>query len=368
MRYLLQRVLTNQWLTRDFDGLSDAARTNALNGPGSINGTLQPEWRDRIAPDGKPYMLEWGTIIYAVDGNRILNAGIVEKIDYDGDALTVEAPSYCRYPNGLPYSEATNFGAFADPFDVVRALWANVQSKANSNLGVIVQSSPLHLPPIAALGDNANPYGLLWWDNVDIGGEIDNLARQGPFDYTEKHLFGPGQQTVTHIVQMQYPRLGRKRTDLRFAEGENIIDKVPVPVAGDEFANELIGIGRGEGSAMIHATVGVVDGRLRRAKILTDKAADKPRLDALLATHLQKLRNDADITQVTIRDHANARLSAINLGDDICVQATIPWLGPIAMWVRVLAITQTDADETTAVLSTRRSDSFIYSTTTEVSA
>lgn len=367
MRYLLQRVLTNQWLTRDFDGLSDAARTIALNGPGSINGTIEPEWQNRIAPDGKPYLLEWGTIIYAVDGNRILNAGIVEKIDYDGDAVTIEAPSFVRYPTGLGYSAATNFGPFADPYDVVRAIWADVQSKPNGDLGVIVQTSPGHLPLSAALGNNADPYGLLWWENPDCGGEIDNLARQAPFDYSEIHLFGPGQQTVTHIVQFQFPRLGRKRTDLRFAEGENVVDKLPVTVAGDEFANELVGIGSGEGSAMIHATTGVVDGRLRRSKMLTDKTANQARLNALLTAELQKLRNDADITQVTIRDHANARLSAINLGDDICVRGSIPWLGPIAMWVRVLAITKSDTDETVAVLSTRRSDSFIYSGTTEVS-
>lgn len=367
MRYMLQRARTNTWLTRDFDGLTGGTRTRALNGPGGINGTLQPEWKDTIAPDGLPYIAEWSTIIYAVEGTRILNAGIVEKIGADGDALALEAPSFSRYATGMPYSQATNFGAFADPYNVVRALWADVQGRPNSNIGLIVQSDPLHLPAAAALGDNANPYGLLWWDNVDCGGEIDNLAQQAPFDYSEIHLANDADLTsVSHVFQMQYPRMGRRRTDLRFAEGENVIDKVVVDVAGDEYANELIGIGRGEGSAMIHATAGIDDGRLRRCKILTDKTADQARLNSLLATQLQKLREVKDISQVTIREHANAPLPAINLGDDILVQASIPWLGDIAMWVRVLSITQADADETAAVLSTRRSDSFIYSSTTEV--
>lgn len=367
MRYMLQRVLTNQWLSRDCDGLSDATRTRALNGPGGITGTLAPEWQNRLAPDGRPYFWEWGTIVYAVEGSQILNAGIIEKIDIDGDALTMEAPGFSRYPQGEPYSQATNFGPFADPYDVVTAIWNDIQSKSNGDIDVIVQRTPASLPAIARLGDNANPYGLLWWDNVDCGGEIDNLARQAPFDYTETHLFNNAAQTsVAHLFQMQYPRLGRKRTDLRFAEGENVIDKVPVSIAGEDFANELIGIGRGEGSAMIHATAGVVDGRLRRSKVITDKTADQARLNAILAAELQKRREATDITQVTIRDHANARLSAIQLGDDILVQATIPWLGAIKMWVRVLSIAQTDTDETVAVLSTRRSDSFIYSSTTEI--
>jgi hypothetical protein len=363
MRYLLQRARTNQWLTRDFE-LSDAQRTRALSGPGGISGFVEPEWRNRLAPDGQPMLAEWGTFIYAVEGNRIRCAGIVEKLNYEGGRLAIDAPGFVRYAAGEPYPLVNKF-IHQDPFVVARHLWTVLQSRPNSNLGITVD--PTVSPESLWIGTNADPYALAWWENTDMGGEFDNLARQTPFDYMERHAWTSDTQTaVAHHIQLGFPRLGRKRSDLRFAEGENIISSVPVAVDGAQYANELIGIGSGEGSQMIHATMGVDDGRLRRTRVVTDKTASKARLDALLRTVLTQLRDVADIEQVTIQDHINARLSAIEPGDDILIQATIPWLGAIRLWVRVLAITESDSDPDRAVLTTRRSDSFIYSSTLEV--
>lgn len=364
MRYLLQRTLTGEWLTRDFE-LSDGQRTRALSGPGGITGAIDPEWKSLLAADGKPILWEWGTTVYAEIDGRIRNAGIVTKVAYEGDRLTLEAPGYSTYPHGIPYSEATNFGR-TDPLGVVRHLWFHVQNTPASNLGMTVD--PTVMPAAAWIGDNANPYALVWWEHVDCGGEIDNLAKQAPFDYVEEHAYSnDAQTTVSHNIALGYPRLGRKRTDLRFAEGENIIGQpLSVNVQGDDFTNEVIGIGKGEGAAMVHNTFALVDGRLRRPKIITDKTADQARLNSILLAELNKRLNVTDVTQVTIRDHPNAPLTAIDPGDDILIQAAIPWLGNFKLWVRVLAITDADADPTLAVLSTQRSDSFIYSATTEV--
>lgn len=364
MRYLLQRALTGTWLTRDFDGLSEGQRTRALSGPGGITGVIQPEMRHRIADDGKPYLWEWGTYIYAEIDGRIRNAGIITKVDYDNQKLTLEAPGFSTYPHGLPYGGAINF-LRTDPLVAVRHIWDHVQSRPNSQLGVTVD--PTVTPETAWIGNNENPYGLVWWEHPDCGGEIDSLAKQTPFDYIERHAYTSDAQTaVAHHIQIGYPRLGRKRLDLRFAEGENIISSVPVGVDGDDLANELIGIGKGEGSAMVHATIAVIDGRLRRPKVVTDKTADRPRLDSILRDRLAKLIDVVDIAQVTVRDHPNAPLTAFDPGDDILVQATIPWLGAIRLWVRILGIAESDTDPTVAVLATQRSDSFIYSVTTEV--
>lgn len=363
MRYLLQRVLTGEWLTRDFE-LADGQRTRALSGPGGITGTVSPHLRDLNAADGDPLLWEWGTQLYAEIDGRIRNAGIITKIDKDGELLTLEAPGFTTYPHGIPYADARNY-LRADPLQVTKDLWFHVQNMPNSHLGVTVDD--LHSPESTWIGNNENPYTLLWWENRDCGSEIDSLAKQTPFDYIERHAYSDDSRTtVLHHVQLGYPRLGRKRTDLRFAEGENITDKVVVTVEGDDFANEVIGIGRGEGAAMIHNTFALVDGRLRRPKIVTDKTADQPRLDAISLAELNKRLNVTDVTQVTIQDHANARLTAIDPGDDIYIQAHLPWVGEFRLWLRVLSITESDADPTTAVLATRRSDSFIYSATTEI--
>lgn len=366
MRYLLQRVLTGQWLTRDFDGLSDGSRTRALSGPGGVNGFVKPELKDRLASDGKPLLWEWGTIIYAEINGRIRNAGIIEKVDYDDQGrLVLEAPGFTRYPNGIPYLGAVNLGR-VDPLVAVRHLWTEVQSTPYGNLGVTVDNTTT--PDTSWIGNNAEPYALMWWNSVDCGGEIDNLARQTPFDYAEDHWYPDDTHaTVRHHVKIGFPRLGRKRTDLRFADGENIISPVPAGFDGADYADELWGIGRGEGSAMIHGTVARRQGRLRRPKILTDKSADQARLNALLQAELLKRTDVTEISEITIRDHPNAPITAIDPGDDVLVQAIIRGLGPTRLWSRVLAITENDKAPDTAVLSLQRSDSFIYSSTTGVS-
>lgn len=367
MRYLLQRVRTGEWLTRDFE-LSEGQRTRALSAPGGITGVIEPEWKKSIAPDGHPYLWKWGTFVYAEDDNgRITSAGIVEDVGYEEGKLTLTAPGFSRYAAGVPYTGIVKF-IHQDPINVIaHHLWDHVQSTARGNIGLVLDSG-IVTPEALWLGDNANPKAFAWWENTDCGGEFDSLAKQTPFDYNEIHTYTTAAHTaVSHRLQLGFPRLGRKRTDLRFAEGENIVSTVPVSGDGADYANELIGIGRGEGSVMVNGTMAIDDGRLRRPKILTDKTADKARIDALLKATMTKLLNDTDITAVTIKDDSNARLSVIEPGDDILIQATIPWLGAIRMWVRVLAITESDDNAHLAVLTTRRSDSFIYSGTTEIS-
>lgn len=362
-RYLLQRVNTNQWLTRDFE-LSEGTWTRALNGPGSVNGFIDPHWRDQTAADGKPLLWEWGTIIYREGDDGRVDAGIVTRMTKDGSRLTLEAPGFATYPHGIPYSDRVNFGR-TDPMVPFRHLWFHVQNMPNAHLGVVVDS--VATPETSWIGNNAEPYGLDYWENKDCGAEIDSLRAQTPFDYDEIHTWTDANKTaLTHRIRVGYPRLGRKREDLRFAEGENLSAPVVVEVDGDDYANEIIGIGKGEGAKMVHSTTTLVDGRLRRPKVVTDKTADLGRIESIIEAELNKRLQVADISQITVVDHINARISAINPGDDILVQLRLPWGGVLRLWLRVLSITGTDANPAAVVLATQRSDSFIYNATTEV--
>ena len=69
---------------------------------------------------------------------------------------------------------------------------------------------------------------------------------------------------------------------------------------------------------------------------------------------------------VAIIDHANARVSDLQLGDDIRVQAEHPEYGALDLKVRILSIARGDSDEA-AVLTTSASVFFIYSPTEELS-
>jgi hypothetical protein len=357
MRYHVQRITTGEWLSRDFD-LSAGVTTRALSAPGGVAGGVAPELRYYRHTDGLRFLEKWATAIYAEDDGQIRGGGIVADVNYDGGPVTVDAPGFAHYPTGLPYARATNFGR-VDPLVVVRHLWDHVQSYSNGNIGMVVDQTTSN----QFLGDNADPYGLLWWDTPDCGGEIDNLARSTPFDYTEQHAWANSSRSaVTHRLRLGYPRLGRRRTDLRFVEGENVTDHIPVDDTGDDHANDLVGIGKGEGAAMIHANIAVIDGRLRRAKVITDKTADKLRIDSILATTLRQVSDVQDIGEIKIIDHPNARIAAIDPGDDIPVDLDQPSFGRKRIWLRVLAVAEDD-DGFTATLTTQRSTVFTYSGT-----
>lgn len=359
MRYHVQRITTGEWLSRDFD-LSGGVTTRALSAPGGITGIVSPELRYIRHTDGLRFLEKWATAIYAEDDGQIRAGGIVTDVSYDGGPVTVDAPGFARYPTGLPYAKATNFGR-VDPLVVVRHLWDHVQSYANGNIGMVVDSTTSE----RRIGDNANPYGLLWWDAPDCGGEIDSLARETPFDYTELHAWTTSARTaVSHRLRLGYPRLGRRRGDLRFVEGENVTKWIPVDDNGEAHANDLLGIGKGEGAAMIHANAAVIDGRLRRSKVITDKTADQRRINAILASTLQRTTDVQDISEVQIVDHRNARIASIDPGDDIPVDIDQPSFGVKRIWLRVLAVAEND-NGYAATITTQRSTAFTYSATTQ---
>ena len=63
-------------------------------------------------------------------------------------------------------------------------------------------------------------------------------------------------------------RIGARRTDLRFAVGENVVEATPFLIDGDWVANEVIGVGAGEGKQALRESAAVRDGRLRRIALL----------------------------------------------------------------------------------------------------
>ncbi|WAB10794.1 minor tail protein [Arthrobacter phage Tuck] len=209
----------------------------------------------------------------------------------------------------------------------------------------------------AAKKDDGGAYKLQWWESTDCGQEIDTLAKETPFDYTERHYWSG--DTIKHELQIGYPRLGRRRDDLAFIQGDNVTSVVAPNIDGDDFANEVVGIGSGEGKGSIHRTTAVRDGRLRRSVVYTAKdVAKTDRMDALIRDQLRRRSLSLDIQSVTVRDHPNARIGSWTVGDDVLIQATIPWLGEIELWCRIVGWTL--LTEHTATLSLKRSDAFTY--------
>lgn len=202
-------------------------------------------------------------------------------------------------------------------------------------------------------------YKLEWWDSPDVGDEISTLAKETPFDFTETHTWNDAKTDVSHMIHVHYPRAGRRRTDLAFTLGENVT-AIADPVSdGGDFANEVIGLGAGEGAGSLRRESAVRDGRLRRSHVLAAKdVKSKTRLDALIRDERIRRQQLLTIPSVTVRDHEHARIGSWQLGDDVLIQATLPWLGDVAIWHRVVGWEL--LTEHTARLALERSDSFTY--------
>lgn len=367
-RYIAQRATTGEFLELELPLRRDELRWD-LSGPGALRGTVSPDTGVLRAPDGRLLLEEWGTLIYAEADGQIRWGGIVVASAFNGAEWGIECAGFATYPHGIPFAgEYSKIGV--DPALIVADLWQHVQSYADGNLGVTVGGAktpvrlgtePREVSFTTADGEDvsfqAGPYELNWWEAPDCGSEIDSLAQETPFDYTEDHSWDG--DTIKHEIVLGYPRLGRRRTDLSFIQGDNVTSVVTPESNGEDFANSVLGLGAGEGAGSVHRTTAVRDGRLRRTHVFTAKdVSSTARMDALIRDQLQRRQNTLEIKSVTVTDHPNARIGSWSVGDDVLIQASIPWLGDVDLWCRITAWTL--ASETTATLTLARSDSFIY--------
>ena len=209
----------------------------------------------------------------------------------------------------------------------------------------------------SAVKDDGGAYKLQWWDAPDVGREIDALAKETPFDYAERHFWDG--DTIRHEVRIGHPRLGRRRTDLSFVQGDNVTSVVSPSRDGAGYANEVLGVGAGEGAGALRRTAAVRDGRLRRVAVVSAKdVTSTSRLDAQLRDTLGRSDLGLVIDRVDVRDHPNAAIGSWSVGDDVLIEATLPWLGEVALWHRITSWTLTS--DYTATLHLARSDSFTY--------
>ncbi|WP_433701791.1 hypothetical protein [Nocardiopsis sp. CA-288880] len=406
-RCYAQRALTDEWLSRDLP-LSNLKVTTTLSGPCRVTGSIDPIYRDLIADDGELLLLPWKTWVWVEASDQIRGGGLVTDVKTAGSELDVEITGVTGCLTGQPLlnnlrwggKEAGTTGNGVDPFDVYRALWTWLQSRAGGNLGVTVDSTstPYRLgewhntralkedgslgpakeiattpvpidkvwvpakdkKPVAASGKTVYwQYQLNWWDNHELGRVADEMARQTPYDYRERYSWASSaKEAVVKHVPLGYPRLGGRSTK-RFAEQENISEVLTIQRSGDDYANLVTAYGAGEGSKMLRANASVTDGRVRRSRTverpdITSQAA----LQAVADDELRRWNSVEDILGFTVMDHPNARIGTFDVGDDVLVHAYSGW-APIDLWVRITSMTLSpDTGEVAVTCS--RSDRFRY--------
>lgn len=344
--------------------LSKVKITEELTGPGGVSATITPEVLRLTDIYGNPILDEWSTGIYAEKDGQIRHGGILVGMDLDGPSISLDVMGLSGYPNGMPYTG--DYRAIdTDAFDIVREAWSHLQSKPNGNLGMKLSTNMRGIKvgtktEQVAFTTNAGEdvafntdgsYRLAWYQTDDLGHEIATLAGEVPFEYLERHLWNG--EVIEHHLDLS-ARVGRRRHDLRFVVGENVIKQPKVVYDGDEYASEVMVLGSGEGRKMIRGnSPHVAQGRLRRVAVVADKTiSSKKRADARAKQEANARRGIGAVDEIVMLDHPNAPVGSVGIGDDIFLQsAREGWASGMDMWVRVVSRTTSPDDGEAMVLS-----------------
>lgn len=339
-RFYATDTLTGE-LVADELPLSGVSMTRPLSGPWAMTGTLGAALPQFRKTDGSPILDEWRHAVWGELDGRIRGGGILTKSSLGPTAWDLTCDGYVRYAAGIPYL-GTKSWTSVDALDVVRHVWAHVQSYPDGNIGLEVNDRMSGV----LLGTADEPYALSWWDFPDCGDTINTLAKSTPFDYVEDHD-SDGTGTIRHRLTLGDPNLGRTRDDIEFVQGENLALGVDIQRDGDEFANYIVPLGSGEGKARLYpGVVGTADGRLRRPYVLDrSDVSNTAVLLGLAQFELAQRLVLGSIEQITVRQHPNALLGSWQLGDTVRLRLHRGWFAG-DLWVRILS--ETIAPETVA--------------------
>lgn len=338
-----------------------------LSGPGGLTAKISPEYARLKGPDGLPILRAWSTAIYAEKDGQIRGGGILTEPVIDGPDLSLDCVGFSDYARDMPYTG--NYSKIQiDPLDVVRHIWNHLQSKPNGNIGLVVAStkSPVRIGTEErevefTTGDGeevsfeTGPFRLSWWETDDLSKEIDDLAAETPFEYRVRHYWSG--DTIKHELELGYPQLGRRLTEPRFAVGENVLVEPSIVIGGEEYADEVLVLGAGEGRAMVRGEWAQRGDRLRRVAVVEAKDVRKKDAAAKLAEREVNLRavEPEAIGSIVVHDHPNAPIGSFAPGDEILLITPEGWTGELRAWYRITSAS-ISPDANTATLSIIRAE------------
>lgn len=348
--------------------LTGVSITEAVNATNELTGTLSP--RDKLI---KPMLVNWGTMIWAEAAGKIRGGGILVHSEVKGSAIDLEVMGVHGYAYGMPYGpNRTDSIAFvgADPLDIYRHIWTYLQGKNGGNVGLTVDplKTGLKIGVELAQGQfdtingpltyESGPYQLNWYSTTDLGKNIDDLASDTPFEFRELNAWNAAGTSVDTRIELAYPRFSARRTDLRFVVGDNVIIPPAVSFTGDDWANELLLLGNGDGRTMITGAASLPRGnRLRRVAVEEDKTIKDVTTANTRAYNLLKAKIEiGDLTSVTVLDHQMAPLGAAHAGDEIFLSLDYDWQEGEGYWVRIQNISYSPDTGNNYNLSVIRAD------------
>lgn len=346
--------------------------TTTLSGTDTIEFDLTPEIARLKGPDGRPLLRPRATTVYAVLDGVVRAAGLVRSVAAEGHTARVRCQGYVSYLDQLPWTSASTRKLYqADPADVIRLIWSFTQSHPHGNLGVQVNSgvkTPVRVGVrVAEVKDKQGnvtteavdePLLLANYATPDLGQVFLEMCDVGSIDFRERHVLAS--DTVAHHLDLGYPRLGRRRTDIQLAVGTNVAAVPSVLFDDDDFATEVLVLCAGEGEKMVRAHAYVSDHApmVRKVAIIPEKGIGRvATAQAAAVKYARQLRPDlGDVDTVEVAAHPLCPPGSWDNGDELWLSGDALWAGTLGQWVRVLATTWTPQSGPGAALRVVRAD------------
>ncbi|GGS97053.1 hypothetical protein [Streptomyces violaceus] len=331
VRVLTRHALTGAWLSNALP-VTDLEYGPELSGPGELRGTLSP----RLV-SSNPTLADPGTTeIYVESEGQIEWGGLIWDVRAQGNDYTIEAASWSSYLQKRYDLDGQHGGrgpyAYTDRCQVIRNIWEYAQSIADGNLGVTVDSTT----STSTIGIPSDVHYSNAWDLKSLGDQVDELVSdQGTPEYTCTTAWNTDKTAVVKRIRLGWPRLGARRKDIEFSSGVNIIEEPEEALAGDDYAQVVIGTGAGDGSAKLRQISAVRNGRLRLEAAATfPEVNGNDVLKARVEWERAWRQTLGAIEQVTIRDTPAAPFGSWQVGDDVYTRVHNAWTSYTG-WCRV---------------------------------
>ncbi|MDX3224569.1 hypothetical protein [Streptomyces sp. ME19-01-6] len=318
-RYIIARAGTGEVVHWNLP-LTEVEFGPETSGPGSLSATLNPTFTRTMSD----MLDEAGDSVILVERNsKLLWGGLLWRAEPEGPKLPVEASGFTSYLHRRfdlhgnldgrgPYIEA-------DPCQVIRDVWAYAQEQPDGDLQVVVDDTKSS----AKAGTAKDPYTTPKSDPRNLGEIIDEMADiDDGLEWTETVTWR-GRRAERRIA-LGAPRLGRRREDLTFTTGANVVGEPHVIKDADTYAQWVIGLGAGEGKKRKVVVDGVRNGRLRLEHKLETSEKDETKLKQ--RTRRERLARQIlpTLTELEITDHPAAPIEALRVGDDVRVRLHEP--------------------------------------------
>ncbi|MBK0418271.1 hypothetical protein JD276_04400 [Leucobacter sp. CSA1] len=139
LRYIVERASDGRFLELDIP-IDVTGASRVLCGPGRLSGSIAPDLGDLRTATGDLLIDQYAAFVHEEADGVIRGTWLATRSAYPDEEWTIEGAGFSAFLDGRPYTGEYN-GVNVDVADVVRHIWAHVQSQTRSNINVTVTGS-----------------------------------------------------------------------------------------------------------------------------------------------------------------------------------------------------------------------------------